>query len=58
MQVRGVNGDEWTAVNYKRGEGCSVRFFPLLVLVTFLVVSWLLLGLLVGVAVHVWRWAL
>lgn len=53
-----MNGDEWTAVNYKRGEGCSVRFFPLLVLVTFLVVSWLLLGLLVGVAVHVWRWAL
>lgn len=53
-----MNEDEWTAVHYKRGEGCSVRFFPLLVAVVILVLSWLLLGLLVGVAVHVWRWAL
>lgn len=44
--------------HYKRGEGCSVTFFPLLLVLALLVLSCSLLGLLVGLAVRVWQWAL
>lgn len=53
-----MSGDDWTAVRYTRGEGCSVTFWPLLVGLVLLALGGSLVGLLVGLAVRVWSWAL